>query len=380
MNQLFGRDGMPYIKEDDVEFKTMVDDSYMIWDLTTEIEEDTTIEDLYDWGKTPLLIDKLWKSSTTATTYGNTYGNNATKKAEVNTSAPTTPTTGTTKTSTQKTGAGSADDKSDGMIWSKGLNKYKTQTGIEKSKGYGAVEVDVDAGVITHVNSGFEDPTEETDAIKEIDKKNIETLLTGPSKIQELALSEVDDAVDTIKKPSESTRSDIFEVDMTTDDPEAVSAANQYVESGLPKFEKDDEVLDALDIIDKSIVKALPIHALTNRILKFIFHKAFVVGYMSAKAVVANLLLSNEDEPTAKKLDKAEQKIRAMKSVVKILSYAVEDGVDVADIDALVSKTVKNWTKRKETIGAGIEDAFSVGDLKNISVLNKVYKEVTKSK
>jgi hypothetical protein len=367
---------MPYIKEDDVEFKTMADDSYMIWDLTTEIEEDTTIEDLYDWGKTPLLVDKVWKSSTVSTSY-NTYGNNnATKKTEVKTSVPTTPTTGTMKNKTSpKTGAGSADDKSDGMIWSNSLNKYKTQAGIEKSRGYGAIEVDVDTGTINHVNSDNTEAPIETDAMKEVDKEKIETLLTGPSKIHELAISDVADAVDAVKKPQ-----DIFEVDMTADDPEAVAAANQYTEAGLPKFERDDEVLDALDIVDASIVNALPIHALTNRILKFIFHKAFVIGYMTAKAAAAGILLSDNPGSTTEKLDKAEQKIRAMKSVVKILSHAIGDGVDIADVDELVSTTVETCVKKKDALSDGIKNAFSVGDLKNMSALNKIYKAVTKNK
>lgn len=399
MTQLFTATDMPYLKKDDVEFKTLQDDSYAIWDFTVPITDETTIDDLHDWGKTPLRADKVWKDSgTTTTTWNgnNNYNYNQSSKKTVGTQV----TAQSTKTKTNTTNSGVSDDDDDpgdGLVWSKALNKYKTQNSITKSKSYGAVEIDIDKGSITHVGDSADNSDKEVFSLTEVDKEKVENLIAGAAKTSELAIANVSDAVEKVKKTGisgdeDGNKSSIVEIDMTTDSPEAVSAASKYVEGGLPKFENEDEVLDALDL-DGTVLKNLPIYAVANRIMKYVFQKGFIAGFMIAKADEDKKPESDTtpaiDQRKTKKLESSEKKIRALKAVLKIMgaslkevnrSYTEAVGEDSAteksDTMDLLMDVISNTFKPDAIKRVNLSDAFSVGDMKEIPMLEEVAKAI----
>ena len=404
MTQLFagGNVNMPYLKKSDVEFETMTDDSYLIWDLTTSITPETSIKDLYDWGKTPLRVDKIWKGTTTSTNNawtGNNYTN--TSKKTVGTQVSAQSTTQTTKKDTTTTGD-SDDAISNGLVWSKALNKYKTQKSIEKSKDLGAVEIDVDKGDIKYLPT--DNDSAENFALTEVEKDKVENLIVGAAKTEEIGIAAVVGAIGDVKKtgtsgkqagsksskeetePADDT-AEIFEVDMTTDDPDAVRAASEYIDAGLNKFENDDEVTDALSL-DPSVLKSLPLYAIANRIMKFVFRKGFIAGYMTYKnskeAVEPQAQTVNTNK---QKLEKAEQKIRTLKMIMKIMGASLKqshhtiaemDNIDSVtsanDMKDLLLDTMADLVTPKALKRLNLSEVFSVGDMKEIPLLEEVSK------
>jgi len=363
----------PYLKKADVEFKTLQDDSCAVWDLTIPIEDKTEIGDLYDWDKTPLRVDKIWGASTTTTTYTNTRSNY--------TAPGTGKKTGTEVDTTQKKtiGGASADDKdADGLVWSKSLNKYKTQEGIEKSKSMAGVIIDVEKGEITTLGVSTIDPID----FKEVDKDQVENLITSPATVDELALQQTEDAItkvigdDDAKKNMSSTETkdggDIIEIDMTAD-AEALKKAEEYVDKGLTKYETDEEVASDLEITDVSVLRPLPLHALANRVKKFIFKQGFIAGYVSRKTETAK-------EPANTGVEK---KIRIMKFVIKTLALALETRTRGNTDEAKTSLITTALELADNTFAAArlnLGDAFSVGDLKNIPHLKDIKEQIEAKK
>jgi len=364
----------PYLKQADVEFKTLPDDSLAVWDLTIPITDKTEIADLYDWKKTPLRVDKIWGATTTTnTTYQNNRNlNQGGKKTNTGTEV-------SAKGSTGKTGKSSAGDKDDpdGLVWSKSLSKYKTQDGIEDTKDYGAVTVDVDQATVT--------PVDEIDDIniKEVDKDAVENLLVSGAAVDEVSMKRVSDAATELsddKKNSPVESSDkgeggdedpgaaTVEIDMTSD-PEALKEAEKFVEDGLPKYEKDEEVCDDLEVSDPSVLRPLPMYALANRIKKFIFKQGFVVGFMAGKVVAKPVEKSDE------KMKSANKKIRLMKMVIKVMAECLEmrcRGNSTDAVKQMIETALQEVFSKPEGVKADVSLAFSVGDLKKIPMLKEI--------
>lgn len=394
--QLFSAVDMPYLKKDDVEFKTMADDSYVIWDLTTPITEETTIDDLYDWAKTPLRVDKIWQGATTTTTYGNNWNGNTSKKTVAassvgtnKTNSASAETAGTTTSTTDST-----EESANGVLWSKRLNKYKTQNGIEKSKGIGAVEIDIDAGEVTVVDDGV---SNEEAAIDEVDKTRIENILCGAANVKDVSSARIVNAVEKVKKPGPSRgnqtnseegesvdggldeSSELVEVTMNTKSPAAIKAAETFFQI-TPKFKDDDDLLSALDITDVSVLKALPMYALANRIMKFALTNAFALGYTAAERETQKPF-TEEGE----KLQKAKDKIGTMKMLLKIMGTSLEQmqaesnimSADVQDIflDAISDNLKPDVLKRLQ-----LDDILTVGDLRNIPMVAELKQLIDEEK
>ena len=382
----------PYLKQADVEFKTLQDDSLAVWDLTVPIDDKTEIADLYDWKKTPLRVDKIW-GSTTSTTYNNNSTYNSSKK-----STGTEVSANTKKTGTSKSGKDTAgDDDASGLVWSKSLNKYKTQDGITDTKEYGAVTIDVDKATITPVEEADEG---EVIDVKEVDKDDVENLITGEANVSELAIKDAEDAANAInddKKNSpvesdeaesegdgdagestesrgeggEDSGSTTVEVDMEAD-PEALKVAEDFVDGKLTKYEKDEEVCDDLDVSDPSVLRPLPVYALANRIKKFIFKQGFIAGFIARKKAVPDAIHLGEKVAPAKKLENAEDKIRRMKMVIRIMAECLEmrcRGNSTKAVQDMIAAAVDEVYSGSKV---DLSMAFSVGDIKNIPLLKEI--------
>jgi len=361
----------PYLKAGDVEFKTLQDDSMALWDLTVPITDKTSIEDLYDWNKTPLRVDKIWGTSST-TNVNNSYnrGTGTTQKKTSGTEV---------NASSKKTGKDTAgDDEVNGLVWSRSMNKYKTQKGIVETKGFGAVMVDVDSGDITPADGAGV-------VLKEVDKDKVENLINGAAEIKELSLKRTGDAADDLadgaKKSSDAQESDsnndgtIVKIDMTSD-AEAIKKAEDHVDKGLTKYENDDEVADDIGVSDSAVLRPLPMFALANRIKKTVFKQGFIVGYMARKAEAKQP--DTEEVLQEQKIKNAEKKIRIMKLVVKVLAFCVEHrtrGNSKSGVATMLNTAIESNIK---TAKLDLGSAFSVGDMKNIPMLKEIKEQMEK--
>jgi len=368
----------PYLKQADVEFKMLPDDSAALWDLTLPITDETKIEDLYAWEKTPFRVDKIWSNTTTTTTTYNKSGTGTVVKKPAGTEV-------IAKTK-KNTGKDSTDDDSDsnGLVWSKSLSKYKTQEGIKVTKGLGAVTVDVEKGSITNTNG-------DTDIlnIKEVDKTTVENLITSAAEVKELSLKRVEDAAGSLTKDGKknvpalietdenvTVSGSTIEVDMTSD-PEAMKKAEEVVEKGLTKYESDDEVASDIEISDASVLRALSMFALANRIKKFVFKQGFMAGYIARKAE------SKQPNTTEilqqQKEESAEKKIRLMKIVIKVMGSALElrcRGNSPEAVEQMISKALDDAYKPSKDTKVDLNLAFSVGDLKKIPLLKEISEQI----
>lgn len=369
--QLFtsGTNSLPYIKQNDVEFKTMIDDSYLIWDLTAPVTDETTIDELYDWGKTPLRVDKIWKGTTTTYNNGIYQSNNfnASKKTVVATTAQT------------KNTITSGESNNNGLVWSKSLNKYKSQSGMGKTKKYGAVVIDIEKSEIKHISP--KDKTDDEKGLTEVDKDRVENLLVGAAKINEIANARILDTMNEVKKTGISAPSrnnkvgvkpNIIEIDMTTDDPEAIKAAAEFIDAGMSKYESDDEVVEKLELADHAVLRALPVYALANRIMKFVFRNGFIAGFSKARAAAKPF-----DKDT-EKLDSAEKKIRSLKILLNLMSTSLDIAVPKEDISDTVLDAIAENFKPGVLKRLNLTEILTVGDLKNIRLMGKVKEIIEK--
>lgn len=352
----------PYLKKADVEFKTLQDDSIMLWDLTTEINDKTEISDLLDWRKSPGVGDRIWRTPVTSYVRNTAYtaankGGTGTKKAEVN----------------AKSAAGKEGDDEDaaGLVWSSSLNKYKVQDNIDKTKKYGPVEVDVDKGTVTVL--GDED-TGNID-ISEVGKDKVEDLLTSSAEIKEVGVQRTLNAVSHVgggKKSDDSSSPEstvVKEVDMRQD-PEALKKAEDFVEAGLIKYEDDDEVASDLEISDSAIVRQLPMYALANRIKKFILKQGFVAGYIVRKSEEGG---EDENLKLRKKMLGARRRVATLKMTLRIAFKALEErtkGNSEQGILTLLDETIREVVKDSKSLSPeNLSSAFTSGDLRNIPLL-----------
>lgn len=361
----------PYLKAADVEFKSLPDDSIALWDLTIPITDKTEMADLYDFEKTPLRADKIWGTTTTYNT-GSTGAGTGVKKS-----------TGTTVNASSKTGKTTVgdEDDADGLVWSRSMNKYKTQQGIKESKVLGAVTVDVDSGDITPVDAAdFE--------VREVSKDAVENLITGAAEIKELALSRTEKAADALatgakknsdeQHPPASNLTDAgatIEIDMTSD-AEAIKKASDFVDKGLTKYENDDEVADDIGISDAAVLRPLSLYALANRIKKTVFKQGFIVGYMARKA--ESKQPDTEGILQEQKVKNAEKKIRIMKLVIKILAAGLKNRTKGNTPDAITAMLSAAIRSNVKTARVDLGNIFSLGDLKKIPMLKELKEQIEK--
>jgi hypothetical protein len=389
----------PYLKQADVEFKMLPDDSCAVWDLTVPVTDKTEIADLYDWEKTPLRVDKVWGSGTTTTTtstYNNTYNNTQKKVSGTEVDA-------STKKSTKTSSDTADEDDANGLVWSKSLNKYKGQEGIDKTKKYGAVTVDITNGRI--LPAGEEDDNSEddseTEGIKEVGTTEVENLISGAADVQELALVRTKTAAENLMTVMDAKKSETggsgskpdgsiagsdnendvpttVQIDMTSD-PDAIKAAEDFVEKGLEKYESDEEVASDLEVSGPSVLHPLPMYALANRIRKFIFKNGFIAGYITRKKEGG----APAPNDISMKLMRAEKKIRMMKIVIKLLGAALEYRTRGNSEDAvrlLFEKVIEETFEAGKTARLDMDLIFSVGDLQKMPMLQEIKERVMAKK
>ena len=370
----------PYLMKADCDFKTLQDDSMALWDLTVPIDDKTEIADLYDWEKIPGMTQRLWKSTTSS--YNAGWDGNKKK-----TTTPTAEVDATNK----KTD----NDEDCGLVWSNSLNKYKTQKGIQKSKGMGAVEIDTETGKVTQVSEVEGDETD-TAGLKKVAVGEVENLIDGAADINELALKESEKTIGSVadaKKSNDRSSSEgdtadggvgeIREVDMAQH-PDAQKAAEDFIEAGLVKYDSDSEVLDELDASHTTVLRNLPLFALANKVKKHIFKEAFMDGYVIRKLEedLGDASVSEFEDlkrKYRKKVAKAEKRIALLKLVTRIMGKTLDkkkDSTLLKLIDGVLTEVLKKHSKLDNL---DFDAAFTAGELSSVPLLKDIKERIEES-
>jgi hypothetical protein len=352
---------LPYIKKEDVDFVTLPDDTVALWDLTVEIDDKTSIKDLYASKKTPLLARKIWRTTVGNNSNNYNYYQDNDKKNEANASACKKK----EEEDKDKDKDKDSDGDFDGLVWSKSLDKYKTQKGIEETKKYKSVEIEVKEGGVIQIDSEGDETknkSEEGNDISEVNEDKVENLITARAKLTEWKEKD--------KNDKNNKQTVIREVDMSQD-PEALKKADDFVEEGIIKYESDDEVIDELELSDIAILKSLPVYALTNRIKKFVLKQGFMAGYICRKNEKENGSNNETNKILIKKLEKATKKISTIKTILKITSGALEKLTN-PQIEKSINDTISDGIEKAKLNYETLSNAFSVGDLEKVVLLKKI--------
>lgn len=374
----------PYLTKADCDFKILQDDSMSLWDLTVKIEDKTEISELFDWEKTTARYQKIWQSKSTYSSGSNT---DTTPKTEVDANS--------------STNKDDDDDDTCGLLWSSSLNKFKTQSGIEKSKEMGSVEVDTETGAVRLISEGSELD------LKEVDANKVEGLIDSAAEVDELKQEKTKEAIGFVKdaKKSENrssgdeTRKDVSRdssgdgdgsvvkqdvpavqqtilVDMSKH-PDALKRAERYVDNGMTKYENEDEVVDALDIGCLSGLRNLPAHALANRIKKFIFKEAFIAGYVARKSEETKVDDKTEEVNRLKDLlAKAEKRLALLKMTARIMGKTLGKNKNSKLLKIIDEAIADVLNKSNRLDNLSFDSVFTKGDLRSIPMLKDIKERV----
>lgn len=314
------------VNPDQIEFKELIDSSLAIFDLTIDVEEDTEIDDLCDWLKTPFL-DKVWKSSNTNYVYSGDSNHSYHKKGVVN-SKESRAVGGkigeTAKTAFSKKDKDKKNKEKIGMIWNRALNEYKNEFGIEDSIKFKAVEIDIIAKKVHDVK---------------ITDKKIKNDKKITSKV------EVDMPVDTI----------------------ALEKAQEFSKV-IHLLKNKEELVEELELSDKNSLDVLPLHALANKTKKMGYKLGFYDGHVEAKK---EKIENTTTDVLYKKLLKSQSNICILKSIVSILSRMVASSNNNTT-ENIIEAVKYTFKQKKDILSSAMKGVFSVGDLKSNTLLKNL--------
>lgn len=391
------------LKQSDVEHETLVTDTIAIFDLTRTVTAETKLSDLYDTCKIPFLIDRLWKSSTTSVYTGNnSYGtgnhsNNAVTtnnyEGKKNTTQEyTTLTTG--KTTTEVT----ACKETTGRVWNNTLNKFVVSFGKREVVQSGVVintetkkvtslieshiEIIKDAKDLNAVRTGITD-SEVKKTTGTVGKclldfsssypvedfsngEAVEIIDASPDiPIQQITMLEKIDKSDTEKAIVEMKRGIKKGKQSVAGELGATEAAT-IAAKAIEKFESDLAVADFMSIDESSLFELSP-KAIANRLIRRLFAKFFVQGWLDCYKSI-NTTPINDDIP--EKLERAEKHVR----ILKVLQTSLIQELTTDDPQTLriITETAKTLAETSELSREAMQAIFSTGDIRKSSILRYI--------
>jgi len=394
----------PCLLKDDVELKMMPDDSVAVFDLTQTVNAETKTEDLFEGAKVPRL-DKRWKEPIKGVYNNNAHnrkrstpvgqqntgaGAGNSGKAEVGVKAQS----GNAGDDDEKEGAQSdstnlATDGKKGRLWNKSQTRFDHVAGVDTTKKIGGVEIDPDGEqnlttlyggaddaevvdldlsaddieLVEDDNVDSNDAVENPDSISlmeattkslpEVAPEKIDTLVGDPGKIEDrdFPTDEIEDeesevvSGDLIEHLQESAHKARKKADSITDIKVMEMAAE--VASNLPIYESDADLMLELNISDETVLRAVPLHAIANRIMKHLYKLAWANGYGTRKKEERKTTIVDDKA----KLSKAQKNIKTMKIMMKILGKALD------------GSHLSNYSNKKKCIDAAVAAAFNKGNL-----------------
>jgi predicted glutamine amidotransferase len=370
----------PYLKKENVEFDDLANDSMGIWDLTVEITDETKIKDLLDMKKNVAAAQKMWKATTrtySTTYYGGAGAAGGTKSnggwEGSNSSDPAGANAQSSAASNKTTAAGDADETDDSddesaFLWSTKLGKFVKESSI--STPTESAEIDVNNGKVKSQETAT-DSDKGPGSLKEAPKETTEGLVCSPVKIEEhgpATESAAETKTTTVPMLKDSKKNEPTTVKMVSMevDTEAIAQSQKYIEAGLEKFEKDEEVLEKLDVTYADSLKNLPLFALTNRIIKALAPKFFYDGYAARKA---------EETSSTSGKEVASGKIKTLKTITKILSRAL-DGFKENKVNKQINQAVETMPRAIKALDLKDLTVLTETDTKNSMALSNVKEKI----
>jgi len=380
----------PTLKSNDVVYKTLQDDSAVIFDLRTEINKDTDLEDLYNWEKMPRT--KEWTTASSAACGYNTQSQFNNRSSNVNKGMANAAGVKTTlvkdddndddeQPNHKNSDAGSSDGKCQARIWMSALKGYVPEDSEEAKvmKKLGNVEVDIDKGT-----------SNEIDIPKKNDKQD--QIADGKFALEEVGAEAIDkDAkikpapvikiLDRPKKgnagsePSdddnEVIEGEVFDTTAieadSLADAEAIEAAEEETKR-LEQYENIDEIIADLEIKDTDTLEQIPTVSLVNRINKFIMREGVYRGYLRRKKEETD---AADRVALSKKKQEAETNIRSMKAVVRMLLGIIQQ-MGYVNNNVIEKVVAEALSKREEVSKEKMDNLFTEGDKKIYHLINRV--------
>lgn len=284
---------MPSLLDCTIEKETLIDDSCEIFDLTTKINEDTTIRDLGEWCKMNR-TNKIWTTQTRGVSSYNNY-------QQVHGVA-----------GYQGVGAAAKkDDDKDKVKAKRVFNKIEKRyvaSGVEK-------ELEDNESALLPVDGSITDNiTDVKEDIETTDKKG-QDKTKASTEIKDLTIydNKKADQDKTNDKSGgvEKDEGNVIEVDMETDPPEFIAAAEEeYKATSLKEkgYTSIEDILDTVEKKDEKELEKLNKLMFANRISKNSWKKGFI-------ASCKRMSRESEDEKNKKR----EGYITNLKSLVLLL-------------------------------------------------------------
>ena len=430
------------LKKGDVDMELLTDDSLYLFDVRKDITNETTVKDIYLTEKVPR-NNKIWVKETTVVnnvanrnnTHNSSWYNknnpiddDKQKKVEVTAGTPgstdskqssnnngrsTDPTTQTT-TSTGSTSK--QQPARAGMVWNRGSRQYDAINDVDGSTLHGNVEVDCEEGEVIDVDSdivvlrGKKSHCSQTSSVEKVNESvsgtTTKTIVVGSK--DDVDLEETDKPVDNliadpavveiIHVKTQHRQDEV--VDRTTKLLDFLKDKKNNVEiKSYPdilersimvakeqqKFTSDEDLMNDLEITNKDAAQNMAPYSLANRVKNKYYQTGWYDGYISRLSeentvdenrVARNLLVRSREKMTA-----AQETLRNMKIVTKLLSKLIEsDVVYVGNIinKDLVSSILNDPAVKGSNINLDVlNKAFKSGDLRDNPILKKVL-ELTK--
>ena len=376
--KLYGNsNNWPALTKHNVDFKELQDEAIAIFNLTEEINDKTTVDDLYDFQKIPR--PKLWRTavSSNTTTHNGWPKTGAGVKQASGTKANADADAGTTKKAevSGKPVATADDSKNNksALLYNKELKKFVRFNNdvSDETKAKGVTEIEV-----LDVKNNVKDITKNTkhkgikkqaSTVEDHSKKD-DSVIVELDPVEQ-AGSDYEDG-DTAEN-QEAINGNTIEVDMFVD-PEATEIANDKANE-LHKFSDDKEVMLELEIADETVLKDLQPHAFANKVRKHSYRVGVYEGIIIGKGMV-------KDKPSVLMLEKdanksvaAEKYIRQLKVMTNMLSKIIGT-VATSSIDSSVmEKIVVETLDMKEDVDSQtLTTIFSIGDFKKNPVARQL--------
>lgn len=374
MSYLYKASGFLKIKESNVDFESLPDDTLALFDLTKEINKDTKLKDLYEEAKIPKNMDRIWKTKTTYSANNNVYGSNYRRS----TSGYNSNNSNSKKEA--KESKKEEKETSVGKAWNEKLKIFETVTitsditntvidlekkvkmpldeAVELNEQHNIKEDSNTTAELNKCNASVEDFThnqsvdittikaEEKEVTDEEELNKITTVKHLPANI--VSISE-------LKKKAKADKK------RTKDEIEAKKQG--YIHSkAIEKFQTEEEVAELCNT-DVISLRQLPLNALANRIVIKTSSKSFFVGWIEK----GKNLLFKQHKPT-NKTAKAEKHIRVLKSITRLFDGVLHEEITEDKLNKWF-KLVTEYSNcagydeiSKETIG----EIFNKGDLENL--------------
>ena len=364
-----------------IEKKTLPDDSAMIFDLTQQVTESTTIDDLGEWSKTER-NNKIWTATTTTTSYGT-----GTTSYGVNHSYNRTNTTAKKEEPTRR-------------VFDKIKKKYVVKGGDTELQEDESATLSVD--------------TDETKVEKKTTTESTTKALV-PATIKQDTINKQDSKDDADKDTAEQKNSDssvdiddkttyienngsdddiididekdikVTEIDMKQYPKEVIEAANNAYDA-IPTDKKGygnmEDLIFTVDIQDEKTAEQLGIVVVANRAFKANWKDGHMAGYEAAMKKLDGL-----DSPSSaddEKSRRRENHIAGLKSMVLLLTkfYDRSKGKSRTEFTALIKNRLSNVVSESNiSINMDkIAEVFNTQEQKMISEVKEVIKEAKEGK